>query len=135
MPYDNNDVKDVSAAKEYRKISRRNDIETIAKHSGFKESEIKQIKRHIFYNKHQKYDGYGTLTPDYDMAVAWKRLYEGNPEPRDILLLQHELLESMLEKEYNISASEAHAKAKEIYDWEAELIKELGEEGEPYGLL
>ena len=101
-PYDENDPRDIFAAKEYRKISRDNsDVKKIARNTDFTEKEVQQIKRHVFYNKHQKYDGYGMLTPDYDMAVAWKRLREGKPEERDILLLHHELLESTLEKEYN----------------------------------
>lgn len=134
-PYDVEDKKDNAASKEYRKISRRNDVSVIADNSGFKKEDIQQIKRHIFFNKHQKYDGYGMLYPDYDMAVAWKRLYEGAPEERDILLLKHELLESQVEKKYNLTIAEAHELAKKEYDWEAKLIEDLGEDGEPYGLL
>lgn len=134
-PYDENDKKDAAASREYRKISRRNDVDVIAKNSGFKKEEIQQIKRHIFYNKHKKYDGYGMLYPDYDMAVAWNRIYNGNPQDRDILLLNHELLESSLEKEYNLTIAEAHKRAKKVYDWEKKLVEDLGEDGEPYGLL
>lgn len=92
-------------------------------------------KRHIFFNKHQKNDGYGMLYPDYDMAVAWKRLYEGAPEERDILLLKHELLESQVEKKDNLIIAEAHELAKKEYDWETKLTEELGEDGKLYGLL
>ncbi len=69
------------------------------------------------------------------MAVAWKRLQSGKYLPRDITLLQHELLESIVEKEYNLSASEAHARATEKYDWWGQLMNETGESGEPDGLL
>ena len=135
-PYDENDPRDIFAAKEYRKISRDNsDVKKIARNTDFTEKEVQQIKRHVFYNKHQKYDGYGMLTPDYDMAVAWKRLREGKPEERDILLLHHELLESTLEKEYNLTISEAHKRAKKQFDWEKELIKPVGEGGERFGIL
>ena len=135
-PYDENDPRDIFAAKEYRKISRDNsDVKKIARNTDFTEKEVQQIKRHVFYNKHQKYDGYGMLTPDYDMAVAWKRLREGKPEERDILLLHHELLESTLEKEYNLTISEAHKRAKKQFDWEKELIKAVGEGGERFGIL
>lgn len=75
------------------------------------------------------------LYPDYDMAVAWNRIYAGEPLERDILLLHHELLESTLEREYNLTLAEAHASAKKKYDWETKLGEELGMEGEPYGLL
>ena len=69
------------------------------------------------------------------MAVAWKRLSQGKPEDRDILLLKHELLESQVEKEYNISASDAHAIATKKYDWAKAVDEMFGEDGEPDGLL
>lgn len=129
------DEKTRKAAEEYRRISRQYDADIIAKNTGFTENEIIQIKRHIFFDKHKLYEGYGMLAPDYDMAVAWKRMKEGRPEERDILLLKHEKLESELEKKYNLTLSEAHARAQEIYNWEKALFEALGEGGEPYGLL
>ena len=136
IPYDEGDPKDVSAAKAYRRISRDNsDVKKIVQHTNFTEKEVQQIKRHIFYNKHRKYDGYGMLSPDYDMAVAWKRLCDGNPEERDILLLHHELLESTLEKEYNLTIAEAHKRAKKQFDWEKALVEAVGEDGEQFGIL
>lgn len=135
-PYDEENPKDVSAAKAYRRISRDNsDVKKIVQHTDFTEKEVQQIKRHIFYNKHRKYDGYGMLSPDYDMAVAWKRLCDGNPEERDILLLHHELLESTLEKEYNLTIAEAHKRAKKQFDWEKALVETVGEDGERFGIL
>ena len=127
--------RDIIAAKEYRRISREYDVDKIAKSSGFPEEDIVRIKRHLFYEKHKLYEGYDYLAPDYDIAVAWKRLREGTPEPRDIILLEHERLESHLEKEYNLSISEAHERAKKVYDWEKALLDALGEGGEPDGLL
>lgn len=134
-PYDEDDTRDIAASKAYREISRRNDIKTIAANTGFSEKDIKQIKRHIFYDKHQTYNGYNTLYPDYDMAVAWNRLYKGEQLERDILLLNHELLESTLEKEYNLTIAEAHARASKRYDWAEKIAAELGMDGEPDGLL
>ena len=60
---------------------------------------------------------------DYDMAVAWQRLVKGDPKERDILLLKHELLESQLEKEYNLTAAEAHERANEAYAWDDRLLE------------
>ena len=134
-PYDKDDTRDVAASKAYRKISRRDDVKAIAFNSGFSEQDIKQIKRHIFFNKHQTYDGYKTLYPDYDMAVAWNRLYKGEQLERDVLLLHHELLESTLEKKYNLTIAEAHRRAKEKYDWEKKLLEDLKEGMEKDGLL
>ena len=119
----------------YKKIAAADDIEAIAKTSGMSTADIKQIKQHVFFETHQLYDGVGKFEPDYDMAVAWQRLTEGRPEERDILLLRHELLESQLEKAYNLSAADAHRLASKTYDWAAELLKLLGEDGEADDLL
>ena len=80
-------------------------------------------------------DGIDNFFPDYNMAVAFKRLEKGIPEERDILLLKHELFESQCEKKYNLTASEAHAMAKKEYDWDGVLLKLFGEDGEPDDLL
>ncbi len=119
----------------YDKIRDSEDIEAISKCSGFSELEIKEIKDHVFFDEHILYEGTGRFTPSLDMAIAWERLSDGKPEDRDILLLRHELLESKVEKEYNIGASEAHAIAKEKFDWETVLFDLFEEEGEPYDLL
>ena len=134
-PYNENDERDIKAAREYRKISRRNDAKRIAENTGFSEEDVLQIKRHIFYDKHQTYEGYKTLDPDYDMAVAWDRLYKGEQLDRDILLLKHELLESNLEKQYNLTVAEAHQRAKKSYDWEKKLKTDLQGGKEKDGLL
>ena len=129
MPYS------ITAAAEYKKISRRDDIDAVAASSGMTREEIREIRRHIFFEKHKLHEGYGLLHPDYDMAVAWKRLSEGRPEERDVLLLKHELLESRLEKEYNLSIAEAHKRAKATYNWEKALEEAVGIDGEKDGLL
>ncbi len=118
------------AADIYQQITETDDIGAIAKASGMPKNDIKVIKQHIFFDTHQLYDGKGKFAPDYDMAIAWQRLAAGKPEARDILLLKHELLESQVEKEYHLSAAEAHAIASKKYDWAAELFEALGEEGE-----
>lgn len=135
IPEESDGLKGIKAAEAYRKISRENDTEIIARHSGFSVEDVVTIKRHIFYEKHRKYDGYSMLSPDYDMAVAWSRIKAGHPEERDILLLHHELLESQVEKKLNCSLADAHAIAKQTYDWEAALRESVGKDGEPYGLL
>lgn len=129
------EVKEKQAVKAYDKIKGANDVAAIARASGMSRKDIETIKNHIFFDMHELYDGKGTFFPSYDMAVAWKRLTDGVPEERDLLLLQHELLESQLEKEYNLTASEAHARAKKKYNWEQVIFDLFGEEGEPDGLL
>lgn len=124
------------AEKYYEKIRETDDIKAISESSGMSENDIEQIKNHVFHNKHKLYDGtVDKFDPDYDMAVAWKRLTEGIPEDRDILLLKHELLESQMEKEYNLTAAEAHKKATETYDWAGKIDEILGQGGEDNDLL
>lgn len=124
------------AEKYYEKIRETDDIKAISESSGMSENDIEQIKNHVFHNKHKLYDGtVDKFDPDYDMAVAWKRLTEGIPEDRDILLLKHELLESQMEKKYNLTAAEAHKKATETYDWAGKIDEILGQGGEDDDLL
>lgn len=99
LPEDPSSKKSADAAREYTRISTVDDAEAIANAAGLSVQDIRTIKRNIFYNKHQLYDGYGFFAPDYDMAVAWKRMEEGKPLRRDLILLEHGLLESQLEKE------------------------------------
>lgn len=131
-----NNYRNEKASRQYANIRSTNDVEAVAKSSGMTVEEVKTIKNHIFFNKHIKYSGAVELfDPDYDMAVAWKRLVEGMPKERDILLLKHELLESKLEKEYKLTASEAHEMADKTYAWDEKLLEELGEDGEDDDLL
>ncbi len=136
VDYDKREEKrETQAAEYYEKIKQSDDVHKIAESSGFTEEEIRTIKEHVFFNTHILYDGIGYFAPDYNMAVAWKRLASGVPQPRDILLLRHELLESSVEKMYNLTASEAHTIAKKEFNWEDAVYDLFGDEGEPDGLL
>lgn len=128
--------RNADAQKHYEVVRNTNDVSQIAHNVQMPESDIQTIKNHIFYNKHIKYDGeIERFDPDYDMAVAWKRLSEGKQVETDLLLLKHELLESQVETLYNLTASEAHAIADEKYPWYKTLVEKLGEEGEADDLL
>ena len=109
---------------------RKDDIEKIAKNTGWSYESIHRIKNHVFIEKHIKDEGINFLDPDYDMSVAWQRLINGTFEERDILLLKHEYLESIVEKKYNITNREAHNIAEKKHDWRKEVIKVKGETGE-----
>ena len=116
----------------YEKIrKRKDDIEKIAKNTGWSYESINRIKNHVFYDSHILQDGsIGILDADYDMAVAWQRLINGAFEERDVLLLKHEYLESIVEKKYNITNKEAHEIAVKKHDWYGELEKITGVDGE-----
>lgn len=132
--YDSKDDKKANRA--YERYSREDDSERIAKISGFSVDDIQTIRTHVFFKKH-KLDGgiYGCFAPDYNMVVAWKRLREGKPLDRDITLLHHELLESQIEKQYNLNTHDAHDEASKIYDWLEQLHRETGKKGEKRGIL
>lgn len=60
--------------------------------------------------------------PSYHMAQSWQRLIDGrNIQSRDIVLLNHEFLESVVEAD-GLNAQEAHTIAEAIYNYSA-LIK------------
>ena len=112
------------------------DIKRIANAAKMSVQDVTQIKNHIFFNKHIMWDGsYALFYPQYDMAVAWQRLSTGTPNETDLLLLKHELLESQYEKEYNLTADQAHRMATKTYDWDGMIFKLYGEAGEPDGVL
>lgn len=123
------------AAKLYEQFSKIDDSEIIAKNTGLSVEDIQKIRSHVFFEKHDLDDGYKRFAPDYDMAVAWKRLQNGNYLSRDITLLNHELLESYYEKEYNLTAREAHDKTQETYNWIKQLLDETNGKGEEDDLL
>lgn len=125
----------ILAAKQYEQYSRVDDSELIANNTGFKVEDIQKIRSHVFFDKHDLDDGYKRFDPDYDMAVAWKRLQDNTYLPRDITLLNHELLENQIEKEYNLSAREAHELTQKKYNWSKQLMDETKGKGEKDGLL
>ena len=110
--------------------STNDDVRAIAKNVGWTEYSIVRIKQHVFLNKHILDDGIRRFDADYNMAVAWQRLINGDYLDRDIMLLKHEYLESVVEKKYNLAYREAHDRATLKHDWNGALEKEAGEYGE-----
>lgn len=106
------------------------DVRAIAKSVGWTEYSIARIKQHVFLNKHILDDGVRRFDADYNMAVAWQRLINGGYLDRDIMLLKHEYLESVVEKKYNLTYREAHDRTTLKHDWNGVLEKEVGEYGE-----
>ncbi len=65
------------------------DIEQIAIAANMSTSDITQIKNHVFYNKYIKWDGsISVFNPQYDMAVAWRRLSNGKPTETDFFIVK-----------------------------------------------
>lgn len=105
--------------------SMKTDCKRIAKNTGFKEEDIERIKNHIFNKKHKLEGGTKRFDPDYEMGQSWQRLIDGRKiEERDIILLNHEFLESILMDE-GLSYDEAHEKAQRLYNY-AKALREAG---------
>ncbi|RGC28377.1 hypothetical protein DWX41_16685 [Hungatella hathewayi] len=123
--------RDDEAESYYESLRTRNDdVRSVAKNVGWTERSVARIKQHVFFNKHVLDDGIRRFDADYNMAVAWQRLINGDYLDRDVLLLKHEYLESIIEKKYNLTYREAHDRATLKHDWNAVLEKEAGEYGE-----
>ena len=103
--------------------SMKTDCKRIAANTGFREQDIQRVKNHIFYKEHELYDGeVSRFYPSYHMAQSWQRLIDGRDiQTRDIILLNHEFLESVIEAE-GFNAQVAHTIAEKIYNYSA-LIK------------
>ena len=103
--------------------SMKTDCQRIAFNTNFREEDILRIKNHIFFNKHELYDGeIAQFYPSYHMAQSWQRLIEGREiQPQDIVLLNHEFLESVVEAQ-GLTAEKAHAIAEKVYNY-AEYLR------------
>lgn len=97
------------------------DCARIAANTGFREQDIRVIKNHVFIEEHDLQNGRKRFFPDYEMAQSWQRLIDGrNIQERDIVLLNHEYIESIFMKG-GLSAVDAHEKAQRIYNYAALL--------------
>ncbi len=100
--------------------SMKTDVTKIAKTTGMSENEIQSVKEYIFYEKHDLGGEEPELfEPDYMMAESWQRLVEGKPEPHDITMIRHELLEQEL-MQTGLTQYEAHNIASQTYNYSKE---------------
>ncbi len=100
--------------------SMKTDVVRISKTTGMSEDSIKSVKNFIFYEKHELGGEEPELfEPDYMMAESWRRLVEGKPEPHDITMIKHELLEQEL-MQSGMTQYEAHNKASQTYNYSKE---------------
>ncbi len=115
--------------------ARTDDAKKIAENIDVPADDANQVKTHVFEATHNTDYGVRRFDADYDMAVAWQRMINNEHLDRDIVLFNHELLESNVEQAYNLSYKEAHAIAQKEHNWDAMLKEETDGEGEPYGSL
>lgn len=118
---------DLHAARYYGLVrSMKTDVEKIAKNTGFDKEKIAQIKKFIFLDKHDL----GGLepeyfAPDFAMAQSWQRLINGTPEPHDLTLLKHEIMEKEL-MDAGLSQSQAHDITNKTYNYGEEVKQYYG---------
>lgn len=99
----------------------KTDVKNISNNTGFSESDILQIKNHVFIEEH---DLGGDIPerfyPNYAMAQSWQRLIDGkNIKKHDITLLHHEKMESDLMKK-GLSQLKAHRISEKKYNYAKE---------------
>jgi hypothetical protein len=98
------------------------DLSKISKNTGISESIISQIKKHLFFIRHELEQGAMQFDPDIDIAHAWKRLIHGDFFQSDLQLLLHEFTEITIIKEImkgeEINARLIHNLANKIHNWQ-----------------
>ncbi|MBP3450421.1 MAG: hypothetical protein J6K22_08175 [Spirochaetaceae bacterium] len=113
------------AKKYYEAIRNRksqSDIKQIAKNTGFSETQIKEIREHVFIEEHDFFDGrHERFGEDIQIALAWQRLENGNFTDLDILLLNHELEELTIMRTKGYYYEKAHEFANKKYNWQEEI--------------
>ena len=96
------------------------DVAKIAGLTGYSEAEIRRIKNYVFVDEHDLGDGTPRrFDPSFAMAQSWQRLIDGRPEPHDMTLIYHEVMELHL-VENGMSQDEAHIITTRKYDYQRE---------------
>lgn len=111
--------------------NRANVVEKMVKSSKLPHSTVSEALEHILDNQYLLWDFEAfeermmNFYPHYDMAQSFQRLYLGNPKKYDILMLQHESLESYYMNQLKMDYDEAHKRANLKFNYQ-----EASENGE-----
>lgn len=115
-------------AKRYYGLVRKmnTDIAKIAKATGIPEKDIQAVKEHLFIKEHDLGgQGKKRFDPDYMIGESWRRLIDGKPEPHDLTLLKHELMERELMAE-GLTQDDAHIRTSAKYNYDKEAHEYYG---------
>lgn len=111
-----------------RNSDREDVVKKMMKSSNLPHSTVSKALEHILDNKYLlwDYDAFEeremNFYPHYDMARSFQRLYTGKPKESDIIMLQHESLESYYMNHKKMDYDEAHKKANIKFNYQ-EAIK------------
>lgn len=98
----------------------KTDVMRIARNTGYSEETIQRIKNFVFLEEHDLGDPEPRrFDPSFSMAQSWQRLINGTPEPHDLTLLKHEILEKEL-MDSGMSQNDAHIEASKKYNYAKE---------------
>ena len=98
----------------------KTDAIKIAMNTGYSVDTIQKIKNYIFIEEHDLGDrGIRCFDPNFAMAQSWQRLMNGTPEPHDLTLLKHEVLEKEL-MDAGMSQDDAHIETSKKYNYTKE---------------
>ena len=96
------------------------DVAKISQITGYSESDIQKVKDYVFLDKHDLGDGEPRrFDANFAMSQSWQRLIDGHPEPHDMTLIQHEIMERRL-VESGMSQDEAHIETSKKYNYAKE---------------
>ncbi len=101
------------------------DVKKIAETTGYSVEEIQAIKNYIFIDAHELTDGFRRFDSDYMMGESWRRLIAGTPEPHDLTLIRHEIMERKLVNE-GFTQDEAHRITSKTYNYGKEAEEFYG---------
>ena len=110
-----------------RDSNRADVVEKMANSSGLPYSTVSEALEHILDNEYLLWDYEAfeerkmNFYPHYDMAQSFQRLYTGNPRESDIIMLQHESLESYYMNHKKMDYDEAHKKANIKFNYQGAI--------------
>lgn len=106
------------------------DVSRIAEATGYSQDVIQKVKNYIFVDRHDLGDlEPRRFDPSFAMAQSWQRLVDGRPEPHDLTMIRHEIMEQelinsgMSQYEAHIETSKNYNYGKESDDYYAALKK------------
>lgn len=93
------------------------DVSRISKITGYSEELIQRVKNYIFVDKHDLGDlEPRRFDPSFAMAQSWQRLVDGHPDPHDLTMIRHEIMEQDL-VDSGMSQYEAHIETSKKYNY------------------